>query len=192
MTRYYMNPDRKLATDKQISFLRKLAAERSIEYLSDGTEIGDDLTVQALPRDVMSEQIDLLLKAPRPERFTATIEPVPGLDLSVLRGGFYAATVDGVTKFFKIDRVTEGRWADWTFVKIQASDDLHRQGSQKPGQAYKGASENYLQAIIADENAAFALYGAEIGRCGVCGRTLTDETSRELGIGPICRGKLGL
>ena len=34
---------------------------------------------------------------------------------------------------------------------------------------------------------AQVLFGREIGRCGVCGKTLTDETSRALGIGPVCR-----
>jgi len=31
------------------------------------------------------------------------------------------------------------------------------------------------------------LYGTELGECGVCGRTLTDEKSRAYGIGPVCR-----
>jgi len=44
-----------------------------------------------------------------------------------------------------------------------------------------------LKAIIADPDAG-PRFGREIGRCYVCGRTLTDETSRALGIGPVCRG----
>jgi len=38
-----------------------------------------------------------------------------------------------------------------------------------------------------ERSAAQALFGQEIGRCGVCGKSLTDETSRSLGIGPKCR-----
>lgn len=34
-------------------------------------------------------------------------------------------------------------------------------------------------------------YGQHIGSCGKCGRTLTDEVSRSLGIGPDCRSKAG-
>ena len=34
-------------------------------------------------------------------------------------------------------------------------------------------------------------YGREIGRCGVCHRTLTNEESRMAGIGPVCREKSG-
>jgi hypothetical protein len=32
-------------------------------------------------------------------------------------------------------------------------------------------------------------YGLELGHCGRCGRELTNEASREAGIGPICAGK---
>lgn len=33
------------------------------------------------------------------------------------------------------------------------------------------------------------LFGQKIGRCGHCGRQLTNQESREAGIGPICRDK---
>jgi hypothetical protein len=39
---------------------------------------------------------------------------------------------------------------------------------------------------------AQALYGREIGRCGVCGRHLTDEVTRKRGIGNDCASKLGI
>lgn len=38
--------------------------------------------------------------------------------------------------------------------------------------------------------AAIARYGKELGVCGSCFRTLTDEESRKFGIGPICRDRL--
>lgn len=39
---------------------------------------------------------------------------------------------------------------------------------------------------------AQALYGQQIGRCGVCNRTLTDEYTRSQGIGNDCAKRLGL
>lgn len=48
-----------------------------------------------------------------------------------------------------------------------------------------------LRRIAADPEAAMALYGHEVGQCGACGRRLTNETSRRLGIGPICRSQRG-
>lgn len=48
-----------------------------------------------------------------------------------------------------------------------------------------------LEVIKADPKAASVLYGTKLGACGVCGRTLTNQESRDLGIGPICAKKMG-
>lgn len=99
--------------------------------------------------------------------------------------GRYAVRVEGVVKFYKVDRPTEGRWKGYTFVAAQASDDLH------PIRA-RHAREAVLASIAeAGIEASMALYGRELGKCGHCGRTLTDEESRAYGIGPVCRGKMG-
>lgn len=42
---------------------------------------------------------------------------------------------------------------------------------------------------IKERREANALFGREIGRCGCCGKSLTDEISRAEGLGPICRGR---
>jgi hypothetical protein len=34
-------------------------------------------------------------------------------------------------------------------------------------------------------------YGKELGRCGICNRTLTNNDSIALGIGPVCAEKVG-
>lgn len=85
-------------------------------------------------------------------------------------------------RFFKVDCPTEGRWAGYVFLKEQAGDDLW------PVKGHRGTE--ILDQIAEDAEGAMLLYGKEIGRCGHCGRTLTDETSRELGIGPVCRNKI--
>jgi hypothetical protein len=36
---------------------------------------------------------------------------------------------------------------------------------------------------------AHILYGQEIGSCGLCGRSLTDEASRARGLGSDCASK---
>lgn len=41
--------------------------------------------------------------------------------------------------------------------------------------------------IMADPKEAMLRYGRELGRCGHCFRTLTNDESRALGIGPVCR-----
>lgn len=45
--------------------------------------------------------------------------------------------------------------------------------------------------IAADPMAAMLRYGTELGHCGHCGRTLTNDESRALGIGPKCRKGFG-
>lgn len=54
---------------------------------------------------------------------------------------------------------------------------------------YLGTFESLYRAVVADPEAAMVRYGHEMGRCGYCGRDLTDEESRRLGIGPVCRQK---
>lgn len=97
--------------------------------------------------------------------------------------GYYATEhADNVTRFFKVEQGT-GKWAGRTFLKIQASDDLH------PVKDY--AKRMFvLNMIEADPMAATQRYGRAIGRCGICGRTLTDEDSRAAGIGPVCAQKM--
>lgn len=98
-------------------------------------------------------------------------------------GRYAVRGTDGVVKFYKIDKPTEGKWAGWTFVKIIA-------GSEEHPVRNRSARIGILAAILVDVRGASALYGREIGACGVCGRQLTDEESRARGIGPICNEKL--
>jgi hypothetical protein len=85
-------------------------------------------------------------------------------------------------RFFVIDTPLRGKWAGAVFVKEQAGDDLY---PVKP----VGREETIIKAILADAKAALTLYGLELGSCGICGRTLTDEDSRRRGIGPVCAAK---
>lgn len=87
--------------------------------------------------------------------------------------GRYAVEMDGTLKFFVAS--TDGLFA-------QASDDLF----PVKGKEHR---DEVIAAIAADPPAASARFGQEIGRCGRCNRTLTDETSRAMGIGPVCATK---
>lgn len=97
--------------------------------------------------------------------------------------GHYAVRTDGVVKFYRIKLVTAGNYAGRVFVEAQASDTLY------PVKSPSTLTE-VLTAILADVPAAEQLYGSELGKCCRCNRTLTDETSRALGIGPECRSKV--
>jgi hypothetical protein len=97
--------------------------------------------------------------------------------------GYFAINVpDGFggapVKFYRVTRVTSGR----IFVDAQASDEYH--SVKTPA-----SLELVLGRIMGDPVKAAELYASSLGRCYRCGRTLTDETSRSVGMGPECRSK---
>lgn len=52
--------------------------------------------------------------------------------------------------------------------------------------------EWFWRKVIIEEKKFPALQVQHIGKCGHCGRKLTDEVSVTIGIGPDCRKKLGI
>lgn len=98
--------------------------------------------------------------------------------------GYYALWNEDHVDFYRVERPKEGKWAGRTYVKRQASDSFEKMGFEETGRV--------LDAIAADPQTAGKRYGQQIGRCYRCHRTLTDETSREKGIGPECAKKEGV
>ena len=124
------------------------------------------------------------------------VEVGDGIDLSVLPAGktrYAVPNSEGVLTFIQVDRVDNpgSRWHGWIFVKQQLSDWVEKRGSQRPGKLYRGVWASLLQKVLDDPQKAMRTYGEEIGMCGNCGRTLTNEESRNFGIGPDCREALG-
>jgi len=166
-------------TPKQISFLRSLLTQR--EGNEEAEKIRGALnewrTAGKLTKKVMSYSIDSLLKIPKNVVPVAAVVESEGPPA----GRYAIENAEGELRFYQVDKPTEGRWAGRTFVKVQASDDLHPVKGQ--------AAAAVLAEIAKDPEGASRRYGREIGRCGVCGRTLTDEKSRAEGVGPICASK---
>ena len=180
------------ATDRAISYLRDLMLEKAratgADMVRATVEIDMWIENHSGKGDV-SANIDRL-KAEgytgtrtvvgTPDGYTAAPEVVPAgryaIDTSV-------HAVNG-TAFYKVDRPTEGKWAGRVFVKQIVGDDEQRL-SQKQGLAI------IAKIAEAGAEAASARYGHEIGECGICGRTLTNDESRERGIGPVCAAKAG-
>jgi hypothetical protein len=82
--------------------------------------------------------------------------------------------IDGVLRFFSV--------SDTGRVWQQHSDDFVAISTER--------QERAAQAINADRRAALVRYGREIGKCGVCTKTLTNPVSLAEGIGPVCGGRL--
>jgi hypothetical protein len=83
------------------------------------------------------------------------------------------------TTFFKLWVGTRGGWK----LSVQVSDEEYPIDSWD-------TKRWVIEQIAADPESAMRLYGHELGKCGMCGRTLTNDESRALGIGPVCRTRL--
>lgn len=128
-------------------------------------------------------------------RIAETGIDLTGLPTGMERNGtdhLYAAAPgeDGTLSFVRIDRPQRGKWAGFVFVRLVVGGGAdQRLGTQGPGRLYQGGAQHVLRAVLEDPMAAIARFGQEIGKCGICGLTLTDEESRRIGIGPVCRSK---
>lgn len=146
---------------------------------------------------VTSRQVEALAKVKDAEAKRHAPGPgVAGLNLwAVLPyGTTYAAAENerGSLSFVRMDKVEQGKWADFVFVKaVLGDDDNMRLGMQGPdSDEYRGQWPEVLRNVAADVVAAVQRFGHERGVCGVCNRGLTNEESRRLGIGPVCLAKL--
>lgn len=76
-------------------------------------------------------------------------------------------------------------------VRQWSQDAKELVGYAKPGEGYKGEFIDQLVDVIKAPEAFALLFSLTIGRCSVCGKTLTDDTSREMTIGPECFKRWG-
>lgn len=176
------------ASEKQRTFIRDLIAqvlpadqgEAALEKLRDMESRG------ALTVGRASKWIDRLLELRRTsQQQVEEYGTRTGVrDYPDVPAGRYAVDGDdGLLKFYRVDRPEEGRWAGYTFVKVQAGGEYHRLPS-------KSTELGVLRKIAADVRGAAVRYGRELGTCSRCGRELTKNISRELAIGPVCGKRL--
>lgn len=191
----------KYATEKQLNFARNLyrqldqlgVADSHLEVLAEAvttakndrafmSQIIDGLigTRDAIRRGELTELVDPD-KAPKPQ------EPAPTATPDVPEGR-YAYDNGTQTIFVQVDRPTEGRWAGYVFVKrlVGAPGDFAKYPVRN-----RDERADILRIISEDPQAAAIAFGQLVGVCGVCGSPLTNEESREYGIGPVCRAKTG-
>jgi len=115
-------------------------------------------------------------------------DSAPGKTPFVLFPGYYAVACvhDGQPHTLDFVRVTvpgpRKRWSGWTFIETVHGEQRKR---------VRGAEARRLaDAIHADSLGAATRYGREIGKCWYCAKQLTDDDSRALGIGPVCRKQI--
>jgi hypothetical protein len=181
------NTTTKQPTEAQVNLFNKLCTElvRVNNQDADAYTAGFASTVD---RAGASKAIEAAITAVKDAKRVANMPHsqagAPVAPSTEVPAGRYAIENDeGTLGFFQVDRPTEGRWAGYTFVKYQASDETYPVRD-------KAKRERILSKIAQDVKSAMLTYGREIGACGHCGRTLTDEDSRNAGIGPVCAGKV--
>lgn len=152
------------ASDKQVNFVKSLIEQKG----------ATDIDAENLTKASASEAIEDLLNRPN--------AAVDNGRVAVPAGRYAIDTDEGHTAFYRIDRPESGKWAGFTFVKLQVGGDYQRT-SQAVGKSIIEKIEK------AGPKEAAVRYGRELGKCAMCGSDLTNPDSIEAGIGPICADK---
>lgn len=203
--------DIKIASPKQLKWLKDLLTERDFSaFPADWVAVCERLIIlfarcitegyeaaslnvylaandgQPLTHDDFQRLLVKLQAAPKNNPTAAILGATVSAE-QVPEGRYAVPTEEGALNklaFYKVGRPTEGRWAGFVFVKLMLSDQEQRMSK---------ATGDVVLAKIAAVGAknASAAYGLEFKHCGVCGRGLTNDESRKIGIGPDCRAKMG-
>lgn len=157
-----------------------------------GKDVGDTITITKASGDTVEAVITSDAGTARDgsvlHRVTkaavAPRTPSPGGPLPDVPEGYYAVASGGHNDllFVRVDRPEKGKWAGRTFLKMVVGGH-----PDSPIRDFARVRSILDRIIDAGVEAAAQLYGQEIGRCSHCNRHLTDEISRQLGIGPTCR-----
>jgi len=164
--------DQAPATENRKGYILDLLARRDLT----GTPFDGWTPDWSRATNATASQVITRLKALPYKRTDSTLPDVPA-------GHYALEDAAGAVKFYEVDRPTQGRWAGRTFLSACASDERHPIKNPASRAAV-------LAEIALDPRTAMMRYGQEIGKCGHCGRTLTDAESRARGIGPVCMEKI--
>lgn len=166
-----------MATEKQVSYLIGLRDGKELHQLSPEQRAWlDDADFTQVPKHRATSIIAQLKELPWRPRENDSPLFKEMYDLEVESGRYAIPGDDGKLRFYSVKRKTD---KPAVYVDVWASD------ARYPIRAITQRLE-ILKEIKADPDAG-PRFGREIGACYVCGRTLTDELSRQLGIGPVCR-----
>jgi hypothetical protein len=189
------------ATDPQLSFITSLLEQK--EMTPKRRQAFDERVAELMDRGEFtvakaSEVIDFLKSLPRKSGSNGADRPqveyretandkgetkrtgvLVLADGREVHAGSYGVETPGEdftndTTFFQLWIGDRGGWN----IRMYVSDDKFKIGF--PLQL------KVLDKIAVDPEAAAALFGHEYGRCGICGRGLTNDDSRARGIGPVC------
>ena len=167
------------ATEKQKNFAQKLLRTR--EPHPDWEEF-DDVKVDSMGKNTISRFIQAMIDQPVKKGATWVLSE-PGI-----LAGYYALQdledPEHIT-FLQVKDEDQNGNPRRLYVLAGSPGDFAKHRVWKSGQA-----NSYMSRIAQDVVGAYALFGQKVGKCGVCASPLTDQDSRDRGIGPVCYGKL--
>lgn len=163
------------ATQAQQDYITGLLRSRGVELNADVI-----LKKARLNKNKAGAWIARLLTMPIVHPIDTHNVGVPRSSWPAIPDGRYAIFDEeaGHIKFYIVD-TGSGQWEGRRFLAVQAGDERYPIRN-------KDTRDVIFSAIAQDPQAASILYGRELGKCGVCGRTLTNPDSIERGIGPVC------
>lgn len=148
-------------------------------------------SLPSLDKRAITSTIQWLIGLPwKPRVWVPRSVPKPNLPPNMqgkIKQGYYAIVdpQDSVLKFFQVRVPEKGKWYGYTFLsQVSGDNKLSVRDKNERTRIFAEIAKNPLEAL--------KRFGQEIGQCGHCRKQLTDAESRLFGIGPICRGKLGV
>ena len=191
----------KLATEKQVAFIRTLADERVLTMAVSQavlTVLVADKAARLKMKDA-STVISALLSLPKKPVVKAVAAPVAGVptnnitkveaNLVHVPDGMYAlpSEVLAALSRTRIDNdllfVAVRTWKGRTHLRR-----LHGAPGGFSRSRLDMTDSVAISAVLANSPLKWTqLFAAHYSCCGRCGADLTDETSRALGLGPTCR-----
>jgi phosphoglycolate phosphatase-like HAD superfamily hydrolase len=179
-----------MASQSQLNYIRDLAGKKDLSGLRVDQQLwltqnleNEEVWLATTSKITFAKARIMLDKLiPAKDKPRAEQEPYLNLgSLAKLPPGRYAIeNVDGELRFYQ---VWESRDKRARRLYVQHSDET----SRLPMPAQQAIAQKILDAGVRE---CAIRYGMEIGSCSNCGRTLTNELSRRLGIGPVCGGRM--
>lgn len=164
------------ASPAQLRFITNLANERVLSPMQQRRVA--EAPTQPNWREIR-KLIDDLKAAPLKEA-AATERTVK---YNVPDGRYAIKGRDGGVRFFKLNTGKSDRWKGFRFLDEQHGDNF----APIKDRELKAKILAFVQKAPLD---CATLYGKELGVCGICGKKLTDDASRAMGIGPDCFEKI--
>lgn len=119
------------------------------------------------------------LSAPAAPRYTSRTRSVHEILADVESDRRYALLKPGTENDWKFYRVATSK-AGRKYILVGHADGMGISWE------YVRDAHDIAVRLAADPHEAMLDFGRQLGKCGHCGRVLTNQASREAGIGPIC------